>query len=288
MVDATGGVNTQFLPASLLDASGKPTVSPERAQEISSGIQARAENLPEAQKSLFLALLSNPDFSPNASTTPENIDRTLDVFERAAAILANSAGSVDNDKVLARTLVELHNLQRKDALNNRLSARTEAKAQLQDQAGKLNDSADELLQGAIVNLVLTTVSAAITIVSSAISIGQTGIALGSFDASTATQADTAKLSAIGGKASNVSQLGGGISSLGSGAANFASTQSQAAAKEIESEGAILAAEAEETKSEGDIAREQQQSLDETTKQLIAFIKELRDAEVEQMAAITRG
>ncbi len=283
--NTSGNINTQYLPSTFTDKSGNLTVSAQKAKDVSFSIEMRARSLPEVERGLFLALLKMPNFVPPSKMSHEKIGDSLVKFENAARLLADESGSVDNAKALARALIELASLGRKDALNARLSARTEAKAALEGQAGKLKESASELMRGAVTSLILTVVSSAITIVASTIAIGRTGKGLSDFNSA---NINSAELQAIGGQASSIGALGNGAAGLASGAGNFASTHSQAASKVIEAEGSILAAEAETIRSDGDVRREQEQALFETIKNTIAFIKEMRDADVEQMRAITSG
>jgi hypothetical protein len=69
--------------------------------------------------------------------------------------------------------------------------------------------------------------------------------------------------------------------------NVASTWAQADAKNIEAEGSIDAAEAQEAQAAADIKKEIQQGLDDLIKAIINFLKELKEAQVNQMQSLTK-
>ncbi|MEM8797306.1 MAG: hypothetical protein AAGE61_17230 [Pseudomonadota bacterium] len=329
------GINSAYLPASWINSSGELTVTKQQAETFAAGIQSRIADMPEAEKGIFLAMLKSPNFTPAADPSNSNTAAALDAFEEAASRLADLPFVADVAKLLARAMVENAGQQRKEALNQRLSSRLEAKEQLDRQAGDLSAAADKMRTGAITALVLTVVTAVVSIVMSAVSLrgmkgnmaelknagqqtqqatqlsnqaAQTSKIASNTSGTAATKLNTqaaqmsnqanemnvnAKISletvsASSAKAQQTASMGGAIGGMGSSSAGAVQSLTGAQAKDLEADASEEAAEAELTKSEADVDREVQQALDEFMKHLINFIKELRDAEVEQMAAVTKG
>ncbi len=84
----------------------------------------------------------------------------------------------------------------------------------------------------------------------------------------------------------MSTLAASFGSMGGGVAQAAASDDTESAKLADADGSAEAAQAEETKSEGDVSREVQQALTEFYQAIISFIKEIRTAEVERARAIT--
>lgn len=394
------GIDPQFLPSTYLNTNGELTVPETTAREVAAGVEARATALPAAEKAAFLAMVKSPDFSPNASTTPSDLFASLDRYQAAARTIVASfsapVSSADNAKILARLMVELGGLQRKEALDCRLAARQQAKAELNAQAGDLRAAADKAVEAAVVQMVVAVATAVISIVGSAVSIGGAMKNAGKLkdlnkglqkadsldDAKNVTKAaDLDKAGDVGkanpakkpidldaasdagetkklklkvfvketdgaGEANGIKKpanldagdsapdagnikkstnvdtpddmadanvgnnpefdlgmrkiaskegiiqgiagMAGTISSAGQGSAAAISSGATQESKYLEASASEKAAEAEETRGEGDLSREFQQSLDELLKAMINFLKEMQDAEVGQMSAITRA
>ncbi|MEP3667479.1 MAG: hypothetical protein ABJN42_12215, partial [Roseibium sp.] len=302
-------------------------------------VQAKVSDLPPGEQAVFLALLKNPDLSPPATTTVANLSATLDRFERAAAdivaALAETMASGDSSKVLARLMIELSGLQRKEALDSRLAARQQAKSELQTQAGDMRAAAEKATEAAMIQMVVSVAAAAVSIVASAVSIGSSmksisslkdvkqlsdttvpeprgsDIKIGNHRAPAAPSNSGWKSGQVGADPQGVSletnvqmdlksigqkeAMAGGVTgianAISSGAQGSSAAISSGATQEAEflkADASLAAADAEETKSEGDLHREFQQTLDEMIKAMTNFLKEMRSAEVEQMAAVTRG
>lgn len=285
MVDsATQPVNTQYLPASYLDANGdlKAGISPDKAAEVSKGIQARVADMSTDERGLYLAIVKSPDFAPVASTSVTDTEEMLSKMESVADRLSLSTNA-NAARLLGRALVELGAQQRQEALNDRLTARTTARAELVAGAEKLRDGAEDLKAGAK--------SAMITgIVTSAISIGfaVAGGVAGTKAMYAARGGDKAAADAASALGQASSAIGNAIASMGQSISQYQSAVGQANSQLAQADQSELQAEAEVTKSEGELETSEQQALQEFVNQLIQFLKEMRDAEVEQMAVVTRG
>lgn len=290
------------LPPSFFDGNGQlvGSVTPEQAQETANGILARLSDMPPAEKAVFLAMIKSPDLAPSVSLSEKDFNAALDDLEDSSESLAaiiNSSSSSNSANILARLMVELAALQRKSALDARLEAREEAKSTALEAAGKLDDAAKEIRTGAIIALVLTVVASVVSIAMSAVSIKGAGKAMAtSKEAGAAANAGNQSLSgslntqasAQSARAQSMATLGGTFSQLLQAGGKYGEAEMQAQQKETEAEGARLNALAEMVRGEADIDKEVFQALDELIKSIINFVKERLEAEVNEMAAITRG
>ena len=290
------------LPPSYFDGNGDlvGTVTTEQAQATANGILARMSDMPPAEKAVFLAMIKSPDLAPTANMSSADFNAVLDDLEAASKVLSElilSSSESNGADVLARLMVELAALQRKSALDARLEAREEAKNTALDAAGKLDDAAKEIRTGAVIALVLTIVASVVSIIMSAVSIkGAAGAASTSKEAGAAAKAGNQGLSsslnsqagAQSARAQSMATLGTTFSQLLQAGGKFGEAEMQAQQKETEAEGARLNALAEMIRGEGDIDKEVFQALDELIKAIINFVKERLEAEVNEMAAITRG
>jgi hypothetical protein len=319
----TGSVDTSYLPPSMLTSGGQ--VKPEFqdvAAQVAAGIQAKAESLPPAQRAVFLGIIQSPSLGPTAGDFKSNPDAALDRAGEASARLTALFESLDSGDVLGKLMIEIAQMQRKDALESRLMAREQAKGQMMDQAGDMREAAAKIMTGAIISLVVTVVASLVTI---AASVGNTASGLKGISgqkqaldgqkmasqgqtqqsyrgATDAQKTEGMKLESQGYdlnkkgldgqavsmkqqlKADLISQLGQIIQGFG----NMMDSNFQSQAKVEEAEGQEHAAQAEHAKGEADIARDTQQQLDEFINKLIEFLKNLNETEVNQMAAVTRG
>lgn len=277
MSTTVNNINTQYLPSSFVDSSGNLTVPESLAKEVASGVQARLENMPPAEQRLFLAMLKSADLAPtnadgevDVTSALNNLEGALDGLEGAADLLAQifSGSTID---LLSRALVEMAGEQRKQALESRLAAREAAKTQLEGQADAMRDAAAKMIAGAIVAAVLQ-------IVAAAVSIGASMGALGALK----TGGDIGR-----GTADAYNAIGGALKGIGDAAANAFNSSLQAAAKIDDAEGTDLAAEAEQSKATGDLAKEVQDAVTEMIRAIINFLKELKDTQAQQMQSLTR-
>lgn len=246
--------------------------------EVSKGIQGTAGNLPQAQREEIASLLQNPNLSPKASADAANDPDVAAKLEQIEQLL-NSSNNSDAARLLGRLMVELGALQRKEALTDRLNTRNAAKAELEAAAGKLEASADETRAGAMANMVFSMAASAISI---GTAVRSASVAKSGLNGDEGTK----QLMAV--KAQAISGVGTGVSGLFSAAGGGISGAMDANAKVLQADQQRISAEAEVTKGEGEMEASEQQALQEFINQMIQFIKEMRDAEVEQLAVVTRG
>jgi hypothetical protein len=207
------------------------------------------------------------------------------------------AGFTGNiSQFLSRAMMEHAAEQRQNALDMRLAERQAAKEQMFAQAGEMEAAADKMKNQAISNLVLSVVTASVGIAGTMSSVNKFG------DLAALKMSDMAhEKSEMIGKGDKFEdlksardlehgkQFEGGMGSLtNSLGSSFGSAQfSQAAAKTDEADAKRDAAEAEMHKMQGEANQHLQQGMSDMMKQIINFIKELKDAEVESMRSITR-
>jgi hypothetical protein len=338
--------NYNLIPKSFYkteDGASTLTVDKKQADAVQAGVQARLDDLPPAEKKAFLAMTAN--LAPGDVDTPKKLDIVLDAFEAAAKLVDDDAMPMafvgDIAKFLARAMIEFAGEQRQNALNDRLAARQHAKAELLEQAGKMDAAADKMKSGAITALVIGAVGGALSVAGSASSAVGTARQLGSMTKSMkSTQAAAQNASKFADDFSNLNKLSqhtsgvdaakiksataatkasqksadvahdaekaafdvastkaqmftslGQVSSatgdIGRSGSASADTLAQAEAKKIDAEGARDAAEAQYAQQTADMKKELQESLNEMIKQIINFIKEMKDAEVDAMRALTR-
>ncbi len=318
MVDAaTQSVNTQYLPPSYLDGNGelKAGISKDKAAEVSQGIQARVSTMSQDERVVFMALVKSPDFAPDASTSVEDVQGTLANLENVADLLSQTTNA-NAARILGRILVELGAQQRQEALDSRLLARSTARAELVAGADKLRDASSDLRDGAQKAMVTAAITSGVAIAAAGAGGVAGGMAMGtaSKGMSTAGQAATkavdgmddaavtatksleaANKTLIGNKAGGIASIGqsfaaggGAAGTIGGAVSQQQSATGQADSQLDQAEGSELQAEAEVTRSEGELEANEQQALQEFVNQMIQFLKEMRDAEVEQMAVVTRG
>ena len=90
------------------------------------------------------------------------------------------------------------------------------------------------------------------------------------------------------KSQQIMMMGGAVSGLSGALASTTGSLGQSISQTHQADQAREQANAEVTKSEGELEATEQQALQEFINQIIQFLKEMRDAEVEQLAVVTRG
>ncbi|MGQ3211769.1 MAG: hypothetical protein ACT6U0_10175 [Shinella sp.] len=229
-------------------------------------------------------------------------------------------------KFLARAMIESAGEQRQNALADRLAARETAKAELISQAGKMEKAADKMAAGAITNLVAGMVGGAMSIGGSAFStvkgMGQLAEMKGVLGSLKTANADAVQLGKLEKLAPGMSKLApdaiaqnkGTLSGLdkqfnalnsqmqvttaksqivtssGDVTKMLGSTTDarlQAEAKREDAGGARDAADAQVAQQQAELKKDVQDTMNEMIKQIINFLKEMKDAEVDAMRALTR-
>lgn len=294
-----------YLPSSLFQADGttlKPGVDADKAIEVAQGIQAKADAMPPAEAAIFLAMVDAADLAPGGQI-PADIEGAIEAFATAASLVSTLAISSNALDFLARVMIEQAGEQRKSALQDRLSAREIAKGELLNQAGKMDEEADKLSSSAKTAMIVSVVMSSIAVVGAVAgafasgfsAVKQAGALKSALAGGESMATVGSNLGAMAGKASSIaSSVGGAASSvaqssnqIGQGLSGYYSTMGQADAKHLEAEGQRSAAEAQETQAEGDIAKEQQQALDQMVQSIIQFLKDLKEAKAQQMQVLTR-
>ncbi len=286
-------INTAYLPSSFVNENGGLAVSEEQALEVSKGIGNIVSQMPAAERNAFLSMIKNPSFAPNATVEEALNPATLQTFEDIAEILSQPITS-NAARLLGRLMIELGAQQRQDALESRLLARSVAQTELEAGADQLREAAQSTKDGAkaalITSSVMSSVAIGVSAGAGAASVSGAKTAHGyqgnkaEFQFSDAGLA-SAKMGAYGQGGNGGAQ---GLNGLGNAGSGFASAGGQAGSQEAQARQSELQASAEVTKGEKDLEANEQQALQEFVSQIIQFIKELRDAEVEQLAVVTRG
>lgn len=313
-----------YIPSTMLQPDGatlKPGIDRAQAEALAKSVQAQAGALPPAEARLFLAMVSGADLAPNGKI-PADVGKTLAAFQSAAASLSRSSGNTFD--FLARVMIEQASDQRKNALDNRLSAREQAKSELMGQAEKMQKAAEESSSAALNAMITTVVMSSVAFVASsagAVLGGMSAVkqgagfkdalggakAAGLQDAGTkaagiqnaatkpisikdaATQAQLGMSSGMikAGKAAD--GLGGAqtLGQIGQSAGGYQSAMGEAASKTLDAEGQREAAKAQDSQARADVAKESQEALNQMMQSIIQFLKDLQEAKAEQMRTLTR-
>lgn len=308
----------RFMPPEMLDANGQVRAEFEGVKQ---GILDRLGTMPEADRGIFLALLTSPSFAPSAADLASNTDASLDRLENAASAISSlfGGGSVDAS-TLGRLLIEMTALQRQDALDSRMLARETAKTAMISEAGTLNAAAEKMRSSALTGLIMTAVASGLQVVAAGISLKGSlkGVSAEEQDLNLDDFANQANKMKLSGKADDIDladdilkqvddmkhlnfdakrtadkwefagQVGSSFAQLAHGGARAIEGYGQADATEMQAEGKIEAAMAEHARGEADIEKEVQAALNDFIKSVIDFVKQLQEAEVNQMQAITRA
>lgn len=261
----------------------------------------------------------------------------------------NGSGTVrDASRFLARLMVELAGLNRQEALETRLAARFQTKAEMLNQAAEQRESANKTKSAAMTAMWVSVVFGAVSILGGMAAFGgaaantkamrglsnSTGgnAGGGAAGSSTAAKSATSRVDEEipiaqsikmkdGSKAQSpmgvangsggagdlngrmidlqartidsqsqkyyaMSTLAASFGSMGGGVAQAAASDDTEGAKLADADGSAEAAQAEETKSEGDVSREVQQALTEFYQGIISFLRDILAAEVERARAVT--
>lgn len=150
------------------------TISPNEVKDPSAGILEEIKDLPQVLDDIFSGISEFFDFSPDPENEVKDKGASLERTEKAAKLVEKFASDVsgtDSAKLLARLMVELAGLQRKDALASKVAAKLQAKAELLSQADNMRESAKDATKAAIIGAVVAGVSAAFSAAAAGASIG---------------------------------------------------------------------------------------------------------------------
>ena len=299
--------NYNLLPSSFFNPETKELLVDEAtAQSVQAGIQAKLNSLPPISRGDFQQMVAN--LTPGDVDTPAKLEATLTMFEAALTKLGNVDSDVvafvgDLAKLLARLMIEQTADQRQNALKDRLLARDKAKGELMSQADQLGKAADKMIEGATTALITGLVGAGLQILGAAVNLAGAFKALsGMGDAQKATQqaikdaneqamkaAEQAfgKAQTMGQLFATISQIGSGIGDATKAGGTSADARLQAEGKKLEAEGSRDAAQAQEHQQIADSKKQMEEALNDMMKQIINFLKEMREAEVDAMRSLTK-
>ena len=297
--------NFSLIPKSFyteVNGQNKLTVDKATADKVQLGIQASLKDIPQSEQKAFLALVNN--LAPGDVATPEKLESKLAELQNAAKRMSEfppeMTAFVGNlAKFLARAMIEMASEQRQNALADRMAARETAKAELMNQAGQMEKAADKMAQGALTSLITGIIGGAISIAGSlggaiagASQLSKMSNAVGnmkgaSVDALEAAKSGFQKAQTV---ATTGQSFGQGASAAGDITKSSGSSTDgrlQADAKRDEAQGSRHAAEAQYAQQAAELKKDVQDTMSEMIKQIINFIKELKEAEVDAMRALTR-
>ncbi len=296
---------------------------------VSIGVQESGDLIPGVDSPKKLAngnqIASNIELAPKSLGSSGSSSVSLEDLRREDLQLIeqklNSISTSDAAILLARLIVELSQSQNREALNDQLSRRLQARGELRAAAGQLKDAADDTKRGALNNLIVTGAFSVGTLAAAGFAVKHTMVSaranmpvkpqpseLSLLDKGTATKLaaqpgfatqSTASANSpaslakngeasrlLSAKAHGYTLVGNTVNSIGQSSANMASARYQSAAQIHQARQSDIQAGAEVTKSEGDFESAEQQGLSEAKRQMLQAIKEILDAEVEKQRAIT--
>lgn len=278
----------------------------ERSRKVGAGVQSSGSGaLASAGQPSRLTLAETvpvpqlpADLGAAASRLNDVLAKLQDPNANPEALMKEFLGALGSSDDLASLMIKFAQMGRDDALDQRLSARDQAKSNLEAQADKTREAAVKELVSAVVSFAISVVSAVVSVAGAAKSAKSGAEAAEhlkdakSADLTTKTgrleanlsqkQADVALQS---GQQANVQaqvaqQLGGATDKVVSTALNTSAKMDQA-------EGQEKAAEATVDQSKGDMSKKVMDDFEEMIKSAIQFLKEMQRAEVDLMANMTR-
>lgn len=282
-----------------------------KAGSVGSGVTTSSGPLPpggggDALTSLLRAFTppSDPGAALNRLEGPDG-----DARAKFEAALKDLLAAFKDPDLLSKLMLELGALTRQNALDARLSARDQARSELEAQAGQTREAAMKSLASAIVGTVIAVVSAAISIggamkgasqlknSANAIKDGMQANKILDRSIEISDQAQQKLTNAANnassmakiaqGKAETISQLTSGLSGLTNALKGLVEGSLGAAAKMDEAKGQEFAAASQDSQANADMAKKFMDELEEMVRTAIQFIKELQQAEADMMATASR-
>lgn len=249
---------------------------------VQGGIQSLAGTLPPVQSAQ-----SPLDLAPATSVNGAKLDETLASFESAANMAASTAFVGDIARLLGRVMIEQATEQRQTALEGRLAAREAAKADLLSQADKMDKAADKMKSGALTSLITAVVGGIVSAGASVASVGASFKQIGGMKSALGDKSAFDLANSKFQTANTLGQAGNTAGDIASKGGASADTRAQADAKKMDAEGSRAAAEAQNHQQQADMKKEIQDGLNDMIKQIINFLKELKEAEIDAMRSLTR-
>ncbi|MGJ0508139.1 MAG: hypothetical protein ACR652_13640 [Methylocystis sp.] len=302
----------QYVPANYFDDSGNLTVDAAQAKQVAAIVKKHVEELPEAERDLYISMITSPDFAPGKDATASDVSAALERLDAAMTSL-ETAGFLElaeDINALEKALIEHAEQSRIEALQQRLEGRLAAKNQLLSQADKMNDAASKLMNEAAAGLAVSLVGSALSIAGSFMSfvssmkmakkikdLGDPPVDPGpnaSYFAKTDYQKKMATRKAQieeiekefapqHAKSQALSSTGSGIQPIGM----FLNTASQADSQKDQALASEYGAYAQDIQSVLDVAKSTQESFEEMINKIINSLKEINDSEAERMNSMTR-
>ncbi len=167
--------NRNVLPKSFYETENGQqhlVVDKKLADAVKSGIQERLDQLPAADRDAFLAMTAN--LAPG-DVDQGKLDGVLDAFQKAAERLGtmDSPAAIyigDIADFVARIMIKTADERRKSALENRMAAHEQAKADLDSQAAHSKAAADKQSSAAISQVVGAAVGGGVGVIGSGVSV----------------------------------------------------------------------------------------------------------------------
>lgn len=211
---------------------------------------------------------------------------------------------------LGRLMVEFAAMSRQNALDERLSARASARAELEGQAGEMRSAAAKMMAAAIVSFVIAVVMAVVSVVSAVKAVKSAAAAESQVKQSIGDQAKADKFAAAGDtqkasqlshsadaaksqadlinrKAEAMNQLMNAVTGFLGGISKGIEGSLNAQAKIDEAKGVERSAAAQDAQAEADMAKKFMEELEELIRATIQFLKQMQDAEADMMATASR-
>lgn len=310
-IDNTGGVRGFFN----MNQTGGTTAKDGTGQGVGGGVNGQGGEVPPGTGTQFKieSMLANlfPQNQVTGDTRTKSLGKddaaTLKEFESALKTLL---AAVRDPDMLSKLMVEMSSMSRQNALDARLNARSQARSELEGQAAETRESAQKMMISAIVGMVLAVVSAVISIAGAAKSISATKNTAGHVKDSIQankimdnagdglSDAGKMKLShqaagseALGkisqAKADSMTQLTGALAGLSNAFKSMSEGILNSEAKKDEAQGQMLAAAAQDSQANADMAKQFMDELEEMIRTAIQFLKDMQQAETDMMATASR-
>ncbi|WP_417277784.1 hypothetical protein [Celeribacter sp.] len=197
-------------------------------------------------------------------------------------VLNELLGELGAAEDLAALMIEFASMGRQNALDQRLSARDQARADLEGQAQTMREAA-------VTQLVVSVVSTAAAVGASVVSFkgaGQAGKLAGA--AKDASMEGASEMStALNTQAQNVSTRAQAVSGLINAGSSAGEGGGSMISKNIEAGGQELAAKAQTEQSNAELGKSVMDDFKDLVRSIIQFLKDQQQAEIDRMATTTR-
>jgi Sec-independent protein translocase protein TatA len=221
--------------------------------------------------------------SEDYSKLPPGVD-----LAKLQKVLEDFISGAKDRTALFSALIEMMNQQRQSAVDQRANARESAKNELLDAAGKSKEAANKQMDAAIAGLVLGIISGATQIATGGTTLGAQAQHSNKMNGVTNEAVINSAAAKLQNNTQAIGSFGGAAKDMTSSAGQGASGTMQSDASNLQAQGQEKQAVAQDTQGQQDIEKKFAEDLTEAIKAVIQFIKEIRNAEIERMASITRA